>query len=225
MKAGSVSRRQNAGHFVWRDHLHCVPLKKYIELQLMNNGFVRKKWAVWRRIWFARNSASLLTQKLIKFQVFSCIAFESQGNIIHNYNIDSRQNNNKKLVKKNLVTSISWVFMNSLYTKNITNIKSHCSVLWFFNLSQIDESDWSGAEVSGKLKQLREDRGYTYEDTCNISKEALGDAYDEKIKMFFKEHLHSDEEIRLIQDGTYRNTNGTHQGHSFLAKERTVPGS
>ncbi|OQR79079.1 putative 1 [Tropilaelaps mercedesae] len=81
---------------------------------------------------------------------------------------------------------------------DLATLYKRTGVLYF----KIDESDWSGPEPAGKLKKIREERSYTYEDVCDISKEKLGDTYDDKIKMFYKEHLHMDEEIRLIQEGS-----------------------
>ncbi|KAH8305267.1 hypothetical protein KR018_009327 [Drosophila ironensis] len=57
------------------------------------------------------------------------------------------------------------------------------------------------------LSELRAKRGYTYDDenvdplqiTC--SEKCLPD-YANKLKAFFTEHLHTDEEIRLILEGT-----------------------
>ncbi|XP_076437530.1 acireductone dioxygenase-like [Babylonia areolata] len=51
------------------------------------------------------------------------------------------------------------------------------------------------------LAKIREDRGYTYQDMVDIAKETLP-GYEEKIKMFFEEHLHADEEIRYCVKGS-----------------------
>ncbi|KAK3098137.1 hypothetical protein FSP39_016508 [Pinctada imbricata] len=67
-------------------------------------------------------------------------------------------------------------------------------VLYF----QVDVGDDSGKEL---LRSIKTDRGYTYEDTITCSREKLPN-YEEKLKTFFEEHIHTDEEIRLILDGS-----------------------
>ena len=44
-------------------------------------------------------------------------------------------------------------------------------------------------------------RGYKNRDEITISPATMGDAYETKVKSFFHEHLHEDEEIRYIIDG------------------------
>lgn len=45
------------------------------------------------------------------------------------------------------------------------------------------------------------DRGYTYFDVINVCPEKLPQ-YEDKIKTFFREHIHYDEEIRFCLEGS-----------------------
>ena len=63
---------------------------------------------------------------------------------------------------------------------------------------QINADDY---EAEGKLAKIRAERGYTYSDSLECCPEKL-DNYLEKIKSFFTEHIHSDEEIRFVLNGS-----------------------
>ncbi|KAH0562991.1 1,2-dihydroxy-3-keto-5-methylthiopentene dioxygenase [Trichoglossum hirsutum] len=52
-----------------------------------------------------------------------------------------------------------------------------------------------------QVDALAAKRSYRNRDEIVVSPERMGDAYEEKVKMFFNEHLHEDEEIRYILDG------------------------
>ncbi|XP_014396029.1 PREDICTED: 1,2-dihydroxy-3-keto-5-methylthiopentene dioxygenase [Myotis brandtii] len=56
-------------------------------------------------------------------------------------------------------------------------------------------------ENDPELEKIRKERHYSWMDIVTISREKLPD-YEEKIKMFYTEHLHLDEEIRYVLDGS-----------------------
>ncbi|XP_058987786.1 acireductone dioxygenase [Musca domestica] len=62
----------------------------------------------------------------------------------------------------------------------------------------IDADNYQNDKV---LVDLRQKRNYTYEDEITCSEKCLPD-YANKLKSFFTEHLHTDEEIRLVLDGS-----------------------
>lgn len=64
---------------------------------------------------------------------------------------------------------------------------------WKLNMKSLEED--------GVLEKIRHDRGYHYEDTIEICKDKLPD-YDEKVKMFYTEHFHPDEEVRFVLEGS-----------------------
>jgi len=51
------------------------------------------------------------------------------------------------------------------------------------------------------VDKLAAERGYRNRDEIIVSPEKMGDVYEEKVKSFFHEHLHEDEEIRFVRDG------------------------
>jgi len=67
--------------------------------------------------------------------------------------------------------------------------------IWYFHPDQIRSNN-----ESPSLVKLKQDRGYTYEDEINVNPSM--EKYEEKLKIFFAEHLHSDEEIRLVLEGS-----------------------
>ncbi|KAK4059578.1 hypothetical protein Trihar35433_10854 [Trichoderma harzianum] len=55
--------------------------------------------------------------------------------------------------------------------------------------------------ATSEVDVLAANRGYKNRDEIVVSPEKMGDVYEDKVKMFFNEHLHEDEEIRYIRGG------------------------
>ena len=51
------------------------------------------------------------------------------------------------------------------------------------------------------VDKIATERSYRNRDEITVSPEKMGAIYEEKVRMFFNEHLHEDEEIRYILDG------------------------
>lgn len=56
-------------------------------------------------------------------------------------------------------------------------------------------------ETTEGVDKLAANRGYKNRDEVTISPDAMGPAYEDKVKTFFHEHLHEDEEIRYVREG------------------------
>eukprot|EP00249_Psilotum_nudum_P009536 c21997_g1_i1 orf=169-885(+) len=61
--------------------------------------------------------------------------------------------------------------------------------------------DASNYEQDPELQQIRKDRGYTYQDVIDVAPDRLPN-YVDKLKSFYIEHIHMDEEIRYVLDGS-----------------------
>ncbi len=74
---------------------------------------------------------------------------------------------------------------------------SHLSSLGILYYTFPPASPSSMADV----EDLANARTYTSRDEITVSPDAMGSAYEEKIRMFYDEHMHEDEEIRYILKG------------------------
>ncbi|KAJ3867634.1 Acireductone dioxygenase ARD family [Lentinula novae-zelandiae] len=71
-------------------------------------------------------------------------------------------------------------------------------------LKRIKVESWNIPVEKGyeeKLDDIAKERAYKNSDVITLSKENLGEDFEEKIKVFYKEHIHEDEEIRYILSG------------------------
>jgi len=56
-------------------------------------------------------------------------------------------------------------------------------------------------EEGDKLESFAKEHGYDYQDEIVISRDKL-DNYEEKMQIFFREHLHDNDEVRYVLDGS-----------------------
>lgn len=68
----------------------------------------------------------------------------------------------------------------------------------YWRIPQLSAGAWDQDE---RLAAVRAVRGYDYHDVCDISPATLPD-YENKIKSFYEEHIHEDEEIRCVLAGS-----------------------
>ncbi|KAI5069258.1 hypothetical protein GOP47_0015559 [Adiantum capillus-veneris] len=61
--------------------------------------------------------------------------------------------------------------------------------------------DADNYEQDPELAKIRQERGYTYHDICDVAPDKLMN-YEAKLKSFFEEHIHTDEEIRFVIEGS-----------------------
>ncbi|KAL8720898.1 MAG: hypothetical protein Q9225_002316 [Loekoesia sp. 1 TL-2023] len=60
----------------------------------------------------------------------------------------------------------------------------------------------SSPTSAAQVEDLAKTQNYTNRDEITVSPTAMGAVYEDKIRMFYNEHMHEDEEIRYILKGT-----------------------
>ncbi|KAF7353547.1 1,2-dihydroxy-3-keto-5-methylthiopentene dioxygenase [Mycena sanguinolenta] len=65
------------------------------------------------------------------------------------------------------------------------------------------ESGVDEADDDFEVNKVAKERGYKNRDVINVSREGMGSVYEEKIRGFFEEHMHEDEEIRHVLRGEW----------------------
>ncbi|KAI5070093.1 hypothetical protein GOP47_0014436 [Adiantum capillus-veneris] len=61
--------------------------------------------------------------------------------------------------------------------------------------------DADNYEHDAELQKIRQERGYTYHDIVDVAPDKLPN-YEAKLKIFYEEHIHTDEEIRFVLEGS-----------------------
>lgn len=99
-----------------------------------------------------------------------------------------------------------WYMDNNIADQRLECHKKTQHFLTVEELSKLTGVEYFKIDVSNYindlvLQDLKKTRNYTYEDEITCSPECLQN-YEKKLKEFFIEHLHTDEEIRLVLSGS-----------------------
>ncbi|KAJ1687055.1 hypothetical protein LUZ63_018445 [Rhynchospora breviuscula] len=99
----------------------------------------------------------------------------------------------------------AWYMDDSEEDQRLPHHKNPKEFISLDKLSELGILSWrldaDNYENDENLKKIREARGYSYVDICDVCPEKLPN-YELKIKNFFEEHLHTDEEIRYCLEGS-----------------------
>lgn len=99
----------------------------------------------------------------------------------------------------------AWYMDNSDEDQRLPHHREPKEFVSLERLSELGVVSWRlNADVyedDENLQKIREARGYSYVDIIEVCPERLPN-YETKIKSFFEEHLHTDEEIRYCLDGS-----------------------
>ncbi|XP_054084879.1 acireductone dioxygenase isoform X4 [Zeugodacus cucurbitae] len=85
--------------------------------------------------------------------------------------------------------------------KSNQRIANFVAAIAQYNSDQRRKINAHSFEDDELLTAIRKDRNYTFEDEITCSESCLPD-FENKLKSFYTEHLHTDEEIRLVLDGS-----------------------
>ncbi|CAL4127236.1 unnamed protein product [Meganyctiphanes norvegica] len=89
------------------------------------------------------------------------------------------------------------------------HLEHHLTPPQFADLGQINKEtgllywkiDPNSDDGVATLAKIKSERGYNYEDISEISKDTLPN-YEQRVKAIFTEHIHTEEEIRYVLDGS-----------------------
>lgn len=96
----------------------------------------------------------------------------------------------------------AWIMDNEDTDQRLPHRKNPNEPVSLESLKKLGVEYWNvKGEKDKQLEVIKEEQGYSYSDIISVSPDTLPN-YEEKIKSFFAEHLHDDDEIRFCLDGS-----------------------